>query len=213
LKKLNSYLKEACVENLKQALFAEESGADRIELCADLHLDGLSPAQDLILQVKSQLKIPVRVMVRPRGGDFEYSPSEINQMLDSIEFCKKVGVDGVVFGVLKKDKTIDLVAVLELAANARPLNVVFHKAIDDTPDILKSATGLKETGLVNGILTSGGRATALQGAATLKKMMGLVGEDVEIICAGKITSNNIDELHHKIGAKAYHGKKIVSGLT
>lgn len=129
---MDNFIKEACVENLEQAIHAEKMGADRIELCADLHLDGLTPSKELILKVKECLGIPCRVMVRPRAGDFIYSGAELAEMEATINFCKEAGVEGVVFGVLNKEKHLDMNAISRLAALAKPLKVVIHKAIDDT---------------------------------------------------------------------------------
>ncbi|SKB45815.1 copper homeostasis protein [Salegentibacter holothuriorum] len=205
------YLKEACVESLEQAVIAEKNGADRIELCANLELDGLTPSRELITSVSSQLDIPVRVMIRPRAGDFMYNNAEMEQMAMDISFCKEIGVDGVVLGILKENKSIDIEAIEKLAEIAKPIKLVFHKAIDETPAILEAVKSLRESGVVNGILTSGGKSTAMEGLSQLENIIATAG-DMEVICAGKITSKNIEELHRKINAKAYHGKRIVPGL-
>ena len=206
-----SYIREACVESLEQAFIAEKNGANRIELCADLGLEGLTPSRELILSVKSQLNIPVHVMIRPRAGDFVYNNVEIKQMASDIAFCKEAGVDGVVFGILKEDKTININAVEKLADIGKRMKLVFHKAIDETPAILEAVKSLRESGVVSGILTSGGENTASEGIHQLKNIIALAG-DMEVICAGKITTTNLEELHREINAKAYHGKRIVSGL-
>ncbi|MBZ9631652.1 copper homeostasis protein CutC [Salegentibacter sp. LM13S] len=206
-----TYIKEACVETLEQAFIAEKNGADRIELCVDLDVEGLTPSRELIRSVKFHLNIPIRVMIRPRSGDFVYSNAEIKQMASDIAFCKEVGIDGVVIGILKEDKTINIDAVEKLVEIGKPMNFVFHKAIDATPAILESVKSLRESGVVNGILTSGGENTAAEAVFQLKKIIALAG-DMEVICAGKITSKNLEELHREINAKAYHGKRIVPGL-
>ena len=206
-----SYLREACVESLEQAFIAEKNGADRIELCTDLDVEGLTPSRELILSVKSQLNIPLHVMIRPRAGDFVFNNVEIKQMASDIAFCKEAGVDGVVFGILKEDKTININAVEKLADIGKPMKLVFHKAIDETPAILEAVKSLRESGVVSGILTSGGENTASEGIHQLKNIIALAG-DMEVICAGKITTKNLEELHREINAKAYHGKRIVSGL-
>ncbi|WP_286761322.1 copper homeostasis protein CutC [Salegentibacter sp. UBA1130] len=206
-----TYIREACVESIEQALVAEENGADRIELCADLDAEGLTPSRELILSAKSHLNIPIRVMIRPRAGDFVYNNAEIKQMASDIVFCKEAGVNGVVLGILKEDKTINIDAVEKLAEIGKPMKFVFHKAIDETPAILESVKSLRDLGVVNGILTSGGENTAAEGILQLKKITALAG-DMEVICAGKITSKNLEGLHRGINAKAYHGKRIVRGL-
>src|SRR5690606_31490145 len=156
-------IKEACVGDLKESIIAEKKGADRLELCAELHLGGTTPPEELILQAKQQVKIPLRIMIRPRGGNFIYSKAELAEMRNSIEFCKKAGVEAVVFGILKEDNSLDLEAISELAALAQPLKVVVHKAIDLTPDPLEAAKELCRIGKIDTILTSGGKPTAFEG--------------------------------------------------
>lgn len=208
-----SYLKEACVETLEQAIAAEKKGADRIELCADLHLEGLTPPKDLILKVVKELLIPVRVMIRPRAGNFLYSEKEITQMKRAIITCKKLGVEGIVFGVLKLDKTLDIDVISMLTNLAFPLNVVIHKAIDDTPDLLKALEELTVIKGISTILTSGGAKTASEGRGVLKEMIKTSPLNIEIMPAGKITFENLSEIHSLLGASAYHGKQIVGKLN
>tara|TARA_B100000678_G_scaffold157702_1_gene131680 strand:+ start:214 stop:843 length:630 start_codon:yes stop_codon:yes gene_type:complete len=206
---MTSFIKEACVESLDEALKAEEQGADRIELCADLSQDGITPERDVIRKAKEQLRIPIRVMIRPRGGDFVYTASEVNQMMQDIKFCKVIGVEGVVFGILKENNKLDLGRIAALAAHSSPLKIVIHKAIDETPDILKATEGLTHINGISTILSSGGKATAKEGISILKKMIVVAGNKLEIMPAGRITIGNLDEMHKSIGACAYHGRQIV----
>ncbi|MDT0641297.1 copper homeostasis protein CutC [Zunongwangia sp. F363] len=207
-----NYIKEACVESLEQAIAAEKNGAHRIELCAHLEQDGLTPSKQLIRKVKSQVNIPVRVMIRPGAGNFIYSEAELEEMKASIEFCKNVGVEGVVFGILNEDKTLNLKAISRLAKIAKPLKVAIHKAIDETPDILKAVEELSNIEEVNTVLTSGGKNTAAQGIPVLKQMLKIAKNRLEIMPAGNITIENIENIHRGLGAKAYHGKLIVGEL-
>lgn len=209
--KLN-FIREACVENLQQALSAETKGADRIELCSRLELDGLTPSNELILEVKNRLKIPVRIMIRPRAGGFVYTEEEISEMKTSIEFCKNAGVEGVVFGMLKKNGSLDLENIIQLAALARPLKVVIHKAIDDTTHPVEATKELIKVKGVSAILSSGGERTAFEGANVLREMIRLSEGELEIIAAGKITEDNILQIRKLIGARAYHGRLIVGSL-
>ena len=203
------FVKEACVETLEEARKAEENGADRIELCSRLDLDGLTPSHQLITEIKSVLNIPIRVMIRPREGDFFYSKADFTTMQADIEFCRKIKIDGVVFGVSQPDRTLDIAAIRIFAQLAHPLQVTIHKAIDDTPDILKATEDLINIPEITGILTSGGAKTAQEGSKTLLKMLKIATDKLEIIPAGKITRNNLEELHTLLHAKAYHGRKIV----
>lgn len=203
------YTKEACVENLNEAIKAEQLGAGRIELCANLNVGGTTPTFELIQEVKTKLSIPIRVMIRPRGGDFIYSNSEIECMLTQIETCKKLKIEAVVFGILNSDKTLDLASIDKLAQKANPLKVVIHKAIDETPDILQACKDLISTEQITTILTSGGKGTAEEGLLILKSLVDLAGEKIEIMPAGKVTIHNIGKLHQYINARAYHGRRIV----
>jgi len=146
---------EACVETLEEALAAQQAGANRIELCSALDQDGLSPSEELTRQCLEQLSIPIMAMVRPRGGNFVYSEAEIQQMEQEIELFKQLGVAGVVFGLLTEENSIDLINTQLLARKVQPLEVTFHKAIDYTPDPLKSFEGLNT---IEGITLQHGKA-------------------------------------------------------
>lgn len=208
-----TYIKEACVESLEQAINAEKLGADRLELCVNLDLDGLTPATELIKEVIAQVQIPVRVIIRPRAGDFVYTKAELCAMMTSIQLCKELGVAGVVFGVLKSDNTLDLVAINKLAQAAKPMITVIHKAIDYTPDPLEALKQVIRLKSIDTVLTSGGLSTAIDGIATLKAMIGIAGDELELMPAGRITHLNVEELHFILNAKAYHGSRIVGELS
>lgn len=205
-------IKEACVESLAQAINAERKGADRIELCSDLANDGLTPDFKLIESIRKQVNIPVRIMVRPRKGDFCYSDSEFATMKDTIDFCKDAGVEGVVFGFCRSDDTLNVEAISDLAINARPLKVTIHKAIDVCGNPLNEIKELISLNLIDSVLTSGGKRTAFEGVETLKSMISLADGKIEIIVCGKVTDTNLVELHHQLQAPAYHGKLIVGTI-
>ena len=207
-----TYIREACVESLEQAIKAEQKGADRLELCAYLAFDGLTPAPDLIKAVVGAVHIPVRVMIRPRSGGFCYNEEELEHMERCIGFCKDLGVEGVVFGALNESGTLNLEALEQLIQVSKPLKVVIHKAIDETPDLAHSLNELLNLKGVDTVLTSGGKSNAFDGSENLLKMMRIAGDSLEIMPAGKITQFNLTELDHILGASAYHGKLIVGEL-
>ncbi len=202
--------KEACVETLEESIYAEQNGADRIELCSDLTNDGLTPSHGLLISVFEKVEIPIRAMIRPRAGDFHYSKAEIETMKASILFCKKLGIEGVVFGLLKEDKTVDVENTRELAKLAQPLKVTFHKAIDVTPDIFEAMNTLSEIEEISAVLTSGQKATAMEGNEVLNQLVQEFGNKIDIISAGKITPHNLPDLQNLIKGEWYHGRKIVS---
>ena len=125
-------IKEVCVDSLEDAVSAEKNGANRIELCGRLDLDGLTPSRELIKESFYTLKIPVRVMIRPKHSSFIYSEEEINTMIEDINFCKSLGLDGVVFGCLDENSNFNMTQINKLSKIAKPLNVVIHKSIDYT---------------------------------------------------------------------------------
>lgn len=204
-----SLIYEACVETLADALLAEQQGAHRIELCSELDKDGLTPSAKLTLQCVEQLKIPVMAMVRPRGGPFAYSEDEIKQMESEIDFFKKAGVAGVVFGLLTPDGDIDIENTRRLAQLASPLEVTFHKAIDYSVDLFKSFRELNDIEGVTRVLTSGGLDTAWKGRETLKQMQQLPNRRIILIAAGKITPENRIQIAEYTGVTELHGKGIV----
>jgi len=202
-------IKEVCVDSFNDAINAEKNGANRIELCGRLDLDGLTPSKKLISKVFSNLKIPIRVMIRPKHPSFVYSDDEILQMLEDITYCKELGVDGVVLGCLNENSYLDIEKIDLLSKIAKPLNVIIHKAIDSTESVIDSILLLLKNENINGVLTSGGQQFAKDSIETLKKMLDLAPDSFEVIFAGGITYENFDRLHSQIQGEYYHGKKII----
>ncbi len=206
-------IKEACVETFEEAVLAEQRGANRIELCADLQLDGLTPSAKLMQKTCARLNIPVMVMIRPRGGDFVYSEKEILQMKAEIDFAKKAGAAGVVFGLLTPENKIDVANTNLLAEYAQPLPVTFHKAIDELSDPVEGAKTLKNIAGIHRILTSGGKPTALEGQTTIREMMKVTEGKITILVAGKVLKSNLEEIQKETEAKECHGRRIVGELN
>ena len=205
-------LKEVCIDNVEDAIKASKLGANRIEFCSKLDEDGLTPKTEELILIKKLVNIPIRVMVRPHSKSFIYNNKDIDEMKNTIDFCKESNFDGVVFGCLKRDNELDLDLISELAKYSKPLNVIIHKAIDLTNSPLESLKNLLALNNVDGVLSSGGFQTARLGASTLKQMINTCPKDFEIISAGKITNENLSFLHDKIQGQYYHGRKIVGEL-
>nr|XP_006001878.1 PREDICTED: copper homeostasis protein cutC homolog isoform X2 [Latimeria chalumnae] len=123
----DSFLMEVCVDSLESAINAERGGAGRIELCSSLLEGGVTPSLGLLQVTKQSVKIPVFVMIRPRGGDFLYTDQEVEVMRADIKLAKANGADGIVFGVLTEDGRVDSELSAELLAESRPLPVTFHR--------------------------------------------------------------------------------------
>lgn len=206
------YKKEACVEGIDQALNAEKQGADRIELCAHLELDGLTPDFETIKSVYQACKIPIRVMIRPKDGGFIYSDAEFLEMKQSIKLCKELGVEGVVFGITTSDNRLDIERIKELVQVALPLKVTIHKAIDSVNNPLEELDKLLKIEGIDAVLTSGKGKTWEEGEELLQKIVEKAGKKIEIIACGKVTNENIEVVHKRVRATAYHGKLIVGQL-
>ena len=205
-------LLEACVENLDQALLAERKNADRIELCGRLDLGGITPPREMIISSVKQLSIPTKIMIRPRGGNFIYSDPEVELMISDIIFCKKNGIGEIVLGALTDKGEVDLPLIRYLSSLADPMKVTFHKAIDDVNDYMRSLEELSTLKTIESVLTSGTRKNAILGKPLLKNAIEIFSDTLSIIAAGSITNENIEKVHAELGAKEYHGKRIVGDL-
>lgn len=194
---------EACVDSVESSLNAQQGGADRIELCADLLEGGITPSYAMLKLVMEKLTIPVNVLVRPRGGDFLYTDNEFEVMKKDIEFCKQIGVNGVVIGILNDDGTVDKIRTQELIEAARPMSVTFHRAFDMTRDPLEALNTLIELG-VDRLLTSGQEADVYKGIPTLQKMVEYADNRIVIMPGGGVTETNIKEVVEKTGANEIH---------
>jgi len=209
---MQKFIKEVCVDNTKHAMRAIDLGANRIEYCSKLNEEGLTPDLKEVKYLLKNTCIPIRIMIRPHSKSFNYSEKDTSIILRDISNFKKIGVDGIVIGCLNQYREIDLKKINLFVKNAKPLKVIFNKAIDSTNDPLKSFKNLVKNSNIDGVLTSGGFKKAEDGIKVLKKMLEICPINFELIIAGKITSENINKINKKLSAKFYHGKKIVGVL-
>lgn len=205
----SKYILEIACFNLESCLLAQESGADRIEFCADYSVGGVTPNHHDILKAREIVQIPMHVIIRPRGGNFNYNKSEIDVMKKDIEFCKANNINGVVFGVLTNDKKINKKINKELVSLAGNMSTTFHRAIDECVDIKEAMTDLISLGFKR-VLTSGGKSNALEGINALKDCQGKFGDKITIIPGGGIRHSNIKELIQETNCKEYHSAAILN---
>lgn len=201
-------IKEACVESFEKALEAQNNGADRIELCENLSVGGTTPSYGTVKICLEKLNIPIFPMIRARGGNFVYSKDEIEIMKEDIKIFKELGVKGIVLGCLTSDNKIDLELTKTLVNLAYPMEITFHKAIDEISNPLDYIEDLVNIGIKR-ILTSGGKATALEGKDLINDMIKKSNGRLKIVVAGKVTKENLNELSNLISADEFHGKLIV----
>lgn len=179
---------EVCVDSVESALGAQEGGADRVELCDNLMEGGTTPSSGSIEVARQLLKIGLQVIIRPRGGDFCYTPVEFDIMKRDIEAAKRLRADGVVIGLLKPDGSVDLDRTRELVALARPLNVTFHRAFDVCRDPYEALEQLAGLG-VDRILTSGQEPSVVEGLDLIAELVKRAAGRVIIMPGGGAERN------------------------
>ena len=206
---------EACVGSVVDAIHAQANGADQIELCDRLDLDGTTPPRELVAAVCSAVTIPVKVILNPVAFEYSYSDEQLNGILAYMASLENLTVAGFVFGALDKQQMPDLEAV-ERIAEATTLPITFHKAIDNATDILSALDQLTQSKLVQFVLSSGGHPTAHQGRRKLVEMRDQLSAQtpealhpIQLIAAGGITSASLSEIDQALSLKHYHGKRIV----
>ncbi len=161
---------EVCANSLRSAINAEKAGADRIELCAELGVGGITPSYGLLKSVKERISIPVHVLIRPRSGDFTYSDIEFDIMKKDIALCVDLGFDGIVSGILLEDFSLDVERTGQLINASKELKFTFHRAFDWVEDPYKTLEQL-EALQVDFILTSGQQKSAVQGIDLLIELL------------------------------------------
>jgi copper homeostasis protein len=207
-------LLEISVESVEAAAAAERGSADRIEFCSDLSVGGLTPNTALLRVIRQQIQIPIFVMIRPRAGDFAYSSVQFAQMRESIAEARDLGASGLVFGILKPDRTVDIERTRELVELTRPLPVTFHRAFDACLDLSQALEDVVQSG-ASRILTSGGAASAPEGSAKIKMLVAAARQRITIIPGAGVNSGNIlqvaattraQEFHSGLSSKLPHGQ-------
>ncbi len=206
-------LLEVCLEDIDGAVTAERCGADRIELCAGLIEDGTTPSIGTVRTVlRSVDRIGVQVLVRQRGGDFVYSAAEIDAMCADIEAMRALAAPqgvrlGFVIGALNGDDTVDRVATQRMLSACGDAPVTFHKAFDLTPDLEASLDSLIEMG-IGRVLTSGGAATAVEGAESLTRLVEHAAGRIVILAAGGVRPHNAAALIARTGVAEVHFRAV-----
>ncbi|MFV5699482.1 copper homeostasis protein CutC [Flavobacterium sp. ZT3R17] len=199
-------LEIACF-NLQSAIIAQQNGADRVELCANMKEGGTTPHFEITKTAREVLSIDLNVMIRPRGGNFVYSDDEFEQMKTEIGQFKKLDVDGFVFGILNKNGSVNKEQNKELVALAHPFPCTFHRAFDEVKDVNQSLESVIECGFKS-ILTSGQEKNVVEGIAVLAELIEKSNNRITIIPGGGLRSSNIALLKQKTNATFYHSSAI-----
>ncbi|MCA0130995.1 copper homeostasis protein CutC [Winogradskyella alexanderae] len=210
-------LLEICANSFQSAKNAQEAGAHRIELCQELSVGGLTPSYGLLRLVKEKLHIPIHILIRPRSGNFIYTAEEFEQMQKDIALCRELNFDGIVSGILKKDKTIDIERTKALIDLARPLSFTFHRAFDEVMNPLIALKQLIELG-VERVLTSGQKSSAEQGIELLKHLKTQSKGEIIIMPGSGINASNLNvfkanafsEIHSSASSKVSQSESLFS---
>ena len=212
---------EVCCGNIQSVRAAVEGGAQRVELCRDLELDGLTPDRQMISQaiaVCHPAGVRVHVLVRPRAGDFVYSAAEMEQMLADIRMAVELGADGIVIGALTAGGDIDVVQTEQMIRYARQccgdrqLGITFHRAFDVCRNSFQALEQIIRLGC-DRILTSGQQPTAEQGIPLLKELVRKANGRIIILCGAGVTPANAARILHETGATELHGSLRTGPIT
>ncbi|MBK7875350.1 MAG: copper homeostasis protein CutC [Planctomycetes bacterium] len=194
---------EICVDSVEACLAAAEGGADRLELCAGLVEGGTTPSAGTLALALEKVRIPIVVLVRPRRGDFHYTNVELETMKRDVLAAKAAGAAGVAVGALERDGTVSRFALRTLVAAARPMSVTFHRAFDHVVDPLRGLETLVEHG-VERVLTSGGAATAPEGAERIAELVRAARGRITILAGGGVRPENVRALVRATGVDEVH---------
>ncbi len=202
-----NHLLEIAAFNIESALIASQAGADRVELCSELAAGGLTPSIETMTKVRQRLSCPFFVMIRPEPGGFVYGNEAFAKMQDELLAAKKCGADGFVFGILKKDGTVDEAANKTLVALADGLPCTFHRAFDAIQDKPAALETLISCGFQR-LLTSGGVGNAADYCDALRQLIVQAGNRIVIMPGGGVRLNNIDVIRKRTGASEYHSAAL-----
>lgn len=197
------YRIENCANSVESAIRAQEGRAYRVELCAGIPEGGTTPSYGDILMARKSIGIKLHVIIRPRGGDFLYSPLEQEIMLHDIRIAKELGADGVVFGCLTADGKVDMDVMRKMMQAAEGMNVTFHRAFDMCSNPQEALEQIIELGCSR-ILTSGQEATAEQGIPLLKELVKQADGRIIIMPGCGVNPGNIRKICEATGATEFH---------
>lgn len=204
-----AFLEVACF-NAESALIANKAGADRVELCASPEVGGTTPDYSTLREIRDQISVPIHVMIRPRGGNFVSTNTEIEQMKASIEQFRHIA-DGFAFGVLDANQKVDILRTKEPVHLAHLLPCTFHRAFDEMTDLCGALEDVVRCG-INTILTAGGRSAATAGCHNPATLVKTARGRIKIMPGGGVRSTNIDELQRSTRATFFHSSAEIVRL-
>jgi len=194
---------EICIDSVASARAAADGGADRVELCAALPEGGTTPSAGMIESVRAVFPGKLMVIIRPRGYEFLYSRDELGVMRRDIQVAREAGADGVVFGVLRADGTVDKEICRDLLEEVNGMDATFHRAFDMSRDLHESLATLHALG-IRRVLSSGGKADVPSGARILRDLIASAPPGLVFMPGGGITPENLAHVLATTGAREVH---------
>jgi len=195
---------ELCAESVDACLAAHAGGAHRIELCTALSEGGLTPSHGLLREAMRRSGLPVHVLIRPRGGDFVYTPAELEVMREDLRYARSLGASGVVLGLLRTDGTVNIEQTRELVEMAGPLEVTFNRAFDGTASQEQALEDVIAAGCRR-VLTSGGEPDVVRGAKSLARVVSQAAGRIDVAVGGGLRLSNAAAVARTTGAQHFHG--------
>ena len=207
---MKKFILEACVDSVESAMAAVRGGADRLELCSNLIIGGTTPGPWLFEEIRKRSDIRIHALIRPRFGDFCYTEAEFSMIKEAVRDFRKMGAEGVVFGILKPDGTLNMEQMKELMEEAGDMSVTLHRAFDVCVDPVATMEQAISLG-IDTILTSGQRNVCLQGAELLKELQEKSRGRIVIQAGSGVGAQVIRQLYPLTGIRAYHmtGKRTL----
>ncbi|MCF8253753.1 MAG: copper homeostasis protein CutC [Bacteroidia bacterium] len=200
-------LEIACFD-IDSAITAEKAGAQRVEICVNKTADGLTPPLEMVQKLSQHIKIPMRIMIRPRAGNFQYSDDEFIEMQNQIKEFKNLKIEGFVVGILDENKKLDTFRNKQLIDLAYPLPCTLHKAFDEIENQIEALEMAVEIGF-NCILSSGGKQNCMEGSEMLSQLLEAAKNKITIMPGGGIRSTNLKELKQQIPSQWFHSSAII----
>jgi copper homeostasis protein len=206
---LGKYILEVCVDSVESAILAEQGGANRLELCSNLIIGGTTPSISLFKEVRKYTNLPIRVLIRPRFGDFLYTTYEFDVIKNDVNIFNELNADGIVVGCLEEDGTINRNQMEELRDASNDIPITFHRAFDMTKDPFESLKTLIKLG-VDTVLTSGQKDNCKSGFDIIQQLINLSNNRINILIGAGVSKDIIEYflLNSEITQFHMSGKEI-----
>ncbi|UUD34725.1 copper homeostasis protein CutC [Mycoplasmopsis caviae] len=200
---MKDIITEVAIDSYQSAINANNAGANRVELCSDLIMGGLTPSLGLYRLIRKNTNLKIAVMIRPRAGDFCYSKSEIEHIMEDVKLFVSEGADAIVTGILNSDFSINYEAMKNVIKYSKSTPVVFHRAFDIVNDQFKELENLKKIG-ISRILTSGARQNCELGIERIKELINKASDEISILPGAGVSDKNVVKILKETGAKEIH---------